>query len=111
MSDPDGFDSRLAARFDQEHRQVPADDFVATTMRNIRAGRRRGELLRTGLLVAASVAALVAAVVVSPWLNTGIVRLNAALEFSIAWAMGQPAAWALGALAVVAVVAMRLRSR
>ena len=107
MSDQDGFDARLAAHFEQEHRHVPADSFVATTMRKVRAGRRRREVMRAGLRVAA----LVAAVMASPWLIAGVARLNAALESSLAWAMGQPGAWVLGALAVLVVLAMRVRSR
>ena len=57
-------------------------------------------------------AALVAAVVASPWLIEGAARVNAALEASLAWAMGgQYGAWVLGALALVVVLAMRVRSR
>ena len=107
MSDQDEFDARLAAHFEQEHRHVPADAFVATTMRKIRAGRRRREVVHVGLRVAA----LVAAVIASPWLIAGVARLNAALEFSLTWTMGQPGAWVLGALAVLVVLAMRVRSR
>jgi hypothetical protein len=107
MSDQDGFDARLAARFEQEHRHVSADAFVADTMRKIRAGRRRREFMRAGL----GVAALVAAVVASPWLIAGVARLNAALEFSFSWALGQAGAWVLGALAVLVLLATRVRSR
>ena len=107
MSDQDGFDARLAAHFEQEHRHVPADDFVATTMRKVRAGRRRREVIHAGL----GAAALVAAVVASPWLIAGVAHLNAALESSLSWAMGQPVAWVLGALAALVVLAMRVRSR
>ena len=107
MSDQDGFDARLAAHFEQEHRHVPADAFVATTMRKVRAGRRRREVMRAGLRVAA----LVAAVVASPWLIAGVARLNAALESSLTWTMGQAGAWVLGALAVLVVLATRVRSR
>ena len=107
MSDQDEFDARLAARFEQEHRHVPADSFVATTMRKVRAGRRRRDVMRVGLRVAA----LVAAVAASPWLIEGVARMNAALESSLTWTMGQPGAWVLGALAVLAVLATRMRSR
>ena len=108
MSDQDGFDARLAAHFERVHRQVPADVFVATTMRMIRARRRRSEVMRAGL----GVAALGGAVVASPWLIAGAVHLNAALEASLAWAMGgQYGAWVWGALALVVVLAMRVRSR
>jgi hypothetical protein len=106
MSDQDEFDARLAAHFEQEHRHVSADSFVATTMRKIRAARRRREVMRVGLRVAA----LVAAVAASPWLIAGVARLNAALESSLNWTMGQPGAWVLGALAVIVVLAMRVRN-
>ncbi|MBC8025004.1 MAG: hypothetical protein H7Y89_03350 [Steroidobacteraceae bacterium] len=108
MSDQDGFDARLAAHFEREHSHVSADSFVATTMRKIRAERRRREVMDVGLRAVA----LVAAVVASPWLIAGVARLNAAFESSLTWAMGgQYGAWVLGALAVVVVLAMRVRSR
>ena len=107
MSDQDGFDARLAAHFEQEHRHVSADDFVAATMRKIRAGRRRRDFLRIGLRIAA----LGAAIVASPWLIAGAAYLNAALESSLTWAMGQTSAWVLGALAILVVLAMRVRRR
>lgn len=107
MSDPDGLDSRLAAHFEQEHRHVPADSFVAVTMRKVRAGRRRSDVIHAGLRVTV----LVAAVMASPWLIAGTARLNAALESSLSWAMGQPVVWALGALAVLVVLSMRVRGR
>jgi hypothetical protein len=107
MSDQDGFDARLAAHFEQQHSQLPADSFVAATLRKVRAERRRQDVMRTGLRAAA----LVAAVIASPWLIAGVAQLNAALESSLTWAMGQFGAWVLGALAVVVVLAMRVRSR
>lgn len=107
MSDQDGFDARLAAHFEQAHRQVPADSFVASTMQKIRAGRRRREFVHVG----SRAAALVAAVVASPWLIAGVARLNTALESSLAWAMGELGGWVLGAVAVLVVLAMRVRSR
>ena len=67
--------------------------------------------MRAGVLVGALVGALVVAMVVSPWLIPGVARLNSALEFSLSWAMGQPVAWALGAVALLVALAMRLRSR
>jgi hypothetical protein len=108
MNDQDEFDARLAAHFEQEHRHFSADSFVATTMRKVRAERRRREVMRVGLRVAA----LVAAVAASPWLIAGVARLNAALESSLSWTRGQPGAWGLmGALAVLVVLATRVRSR
>lgn len=107
MNDQDGFDARLAARFGQEHRHVPADSFVAATMQKVRAGHRRREFVRTGLRVAA----LVAVVAASPWLIAGATRLNTALESSLTWTMGLPGVWVLGVLAIVVVVATRVRGR
>jgi hypothetical protein len=107
MNDQDGFDARLAAHFEQEHRHVPAEAFVAATMRKVRAGRRRREFLRTGM----QVAALMAAVVASPWLIAGVTRLNSAIESSLAWTFELNGAWVLGGLAILAVVAMRVRGR
>ena len=106
MRDPDGFDSRLAAYFEQEHRHIPADAFVAATMHKVRAAGRRKEAIRVGLRAAA----LVAAVAGSPWLIAGGARLSAALESSLAWTLGLPIAWVLGVLAIV-VVAKRVRGR
>jgi hypothetical protein len=107
MNDQDGFDTRLAARFGREHSQVPADAFIAATMRKVRAGRRRKALMRVGLRAAA----LLAAIAGSPWLIAGGARLNAALQYPLPWTLGLPVTWALGALALVVVVAMRMRSR
>jgi hypothetical protein len=107
MSDQDGFDARLAAHFEQEQLHVPADDFVVTTMRKVRAGRRRKEVMRTSLRAAA----LVAVVAASPWLIAGVERLISALESSLTWAMGLSGTWVLGALAIVVVVATRVRGR
>lgn len=107
MSDQDGFDARLAARFEQEHHHVPADAFVAATMQKVRAGRRRREVMHIGLRVTA----LAAAVALSPWLIAGVTRLNAALESSLTWSMGLPGAWVLAVLASVVVVVTRVRRR
>ena len=107
MSDEEGFDTRLAAQFEQEHRHIPADAFVATTMRKVRAGSRRREGMHLGLRIAA----LVAAVAASPWLIAGVARLNAALESSHVWTLGLPGAWVLGALAILVVVIARARRR
>ena len=108
MSDQDDFDARLAAHFEREHRHVPADAFVAATMRKVRVQRRRAQVVRTVL----QVAALILAVAASPWLIAGVERLNAVLQSSLDWTMALPGAWALGAaLAVIAVLAMRRRGR
>ena len=105
MSEQDGFDTRLAAQFEQEHRQVPGDAFVASTMSKVRAARQRKAVLRVGWRAAA----LVAAIAGSPWLIAAGSRLNALLESSFPWTLGMPIAWLLGALTVVVVVAMRAR--
>jgi hypothetical protein len=107
MNNRDGFDARLAAHFEREHRHVPADAFVATTMRKVRAARRRRESVRFGLRAAA----LLAVFVGSPWLIAGGARLNAALQSSPTWTLGLPVAWIVGVLAIVVVVAMRVRDR
>jgi hypothetical protein len=107
MSDQEGFDARLADHFAKEHGHVPADSFVATTMRKVRAGRQRREVRRAGLRAVA----LVATVMASPWLIAGVARLNAALESSLTLAMGHFGAWVLGALAILVVLAMRVRRR
>lgn len=107
MSDQDGFDARLVARFEQEHRHVPADTFVAGTMRKIRAARGRRGVIHVGLRVVA----LGAAVVASPWLIAGIAHVNATLASSLTWAIGERGAWVLGALVALVLLSMRLRSR
>jgi hypothetical protein len=107
MSNQDGFDARLAAHFDQQHRHVPADSFVAITMRKVRAGRRRRDFLRVGLRVAVPVAAVMA----SPWLIAGVARFNAAFEAFLSTDGGQFGAWALGSVAVFVALATRVRSR
>jgi hypothetical protein len=107
MSDQDGFDAQLASHFEQAHSHVPADAFVAVTMQKVRAGRRRAEVMHAGLRVAA----LVAAIVLSPWLIAGAVRLNAVLESSLTWVMALPGAWIAGVGAIVVVVAMRVSGR
>ena len=107
MSNHDDFDARLAAHFEREHRQLPAEAFIADTMRKVRAGRQRREFMRVGWRVGA----LGAAVVASPWLIAGAERLNVALESSLDWAAGQSGPWVLGGLAVLVVMAVRVRSR
>ena len=107
MSDQEHIDTRLTELFEQEHRQVPADAFVAETMRKIRAGRRRREITRYGLRIA-SLAALVAA---SPWLIAGVERLNAVVESSLELVAGPPGTWVLGAVVLGVVMVTRLRRR
>ncbi len=110
MSDPDtSFDRLLAARFEREHTVVPADPFVAATMREVRGMQRRATRLRIGL----QITALLAVVLASPWLMAGATKLNAVLGFSIAWTAALPGVWAVAALAVVlvAILCTRARSR
>lgn len=107
LKNQDGFDARLAARFEREHRHVPADAFVAATMRKVRVGRRRRGILRTSLRVAA----LVAIVAASPWLIAGVERLDAAVDFSLTAATGMSGEWVLGVVAILVVLAVRKRSR
>ena len=106
MSEQDGFDPRLAALFEAEHRQVVDDAFVASTLRKVREGRRRRDFFR----IAARATALAAVVVASPWLIAAVEQLNAAVGSSLSWTRGLPGTLILGALATVAVVA-RLRRR
>ena len=105
MSHQDGFDTQLAAHFEREHRHVPADVFVAITMRKVRAGRRRREVIRMGWFAAV----LVLAVIASSWLIAGVASLNDALESVLTW--GQPVLGVLGTMAALAVLVTRVRSR
>jgi hypothetical protein len=107
MSHEPDFDVRLAAHFEREQSHVPADDFVAATMRKVRAERRGRDVARIGLRVAV----LVAAVMASPWLIAGVARFNAALGALLSTPAGQLGTWLLGALAVLVVLARRARSR
>jgi hypothetical protein len=107
MSDQERFDTRLAALFEQEHRQISADVFVADTMRQIRAARRRRDITRHGVRIAS----LVALVAASPWLVAGVEWLNAAVESSLEWVEGALVTWVLGGVALVVVMATRLRRR
>lgn len=107
MNEPDSLDALLKARFDREHQHMPAEPFIAVTTRRMRAENRLAVVVRTGMRIAA----LVAAVLASPWLIAGAARLNAALESSLAWTAGLPGAWVLGVLAAAALLVSRLRSR
>jgi hypothetical protein len=107
MNEPDDFDVLLKAQFDREHRHLPAEPFIAATTRRMRAESRYAAGVRTALRVAA----LVAAVLASPWLIAGAARLNAALESSFAWTAGLPGTWMLGVLVAAAVLWSRARSR
>jgi hypothetical protein len=107
MSESDDFDALLKQRFDREHQQVPADPFVAATLRRIRTDHRQKE----GVRIALRAAAVLAAIVASPWLITGATRLNAALEATLSWTAALPGAWVVAALAVAAVLVSRVRSR
>jgi hypothetical protein len=107
MSNQDDFDTWLAAKFEEERRRIPDDALVATTMREVRAARRRKEAMRVG----ARIAALVAVIVGSPWLIEGGSQVSAAMESFHDWTLGLPGTWILGILAIIAVVAMRVRSR
>lgn len=107
MNNQDDFDARLAACFEREHLHAPADGFVADTMRKIRAGRRRQEVVRITLRIAA----LVVLVATSPWLIAGVEWLNTEVKSSVASTSGFPGAWVLGALAALVVLGTRLRRR
>jgi len=106
MSDPEQFDPLLAAHFNREHQHLAADAFVASVMHRVRFQRRLATRIHTALRIAA----LLAAVIASPWLIAGATRLNAALAASFTWIAGLPGAWMLGVLAAVLVLAARARS-
>jgi hypothetical protein len=105
MSEQDGFDARLAARFEQEHTQVPSEAFVAATLQKLHASRRRREVTRIVLRAGA----LVAIVAASPWLIPAVEHLNEAVGSSLSWASDLHGTWVLGALALLVVVGARLR--
>jgi len=107
MTGHEDFDALLKARFDREHQHVPADPFVANAMHRIRAEQR----LQVGVRMGLYAAALIAAIVASPWLIAGAARLNAALASSLVWAAGLPGVWVVGVLAVGVLVVQRVRSR
>jgi hypothetical protein len=107
MSEQERVDTKLADLFEEEHRHVPADAFVADMMRRIRAARRRREITRQGLRIAA----LMTLVAASPWLTAGIAWLSAAVNESLEWVEGPPVTWVLGGVALVVVLATRLRRR
>jgi hypothetical protein len=101
-------DAKLATRFEREHTHVPAEPFVAATLREIHGMQRRANRLR----IALRVAALLAVICASPWLTAGIARLNAAVEFSLNWTSGQPVIWLCAAAGVFALLGVRfLRGR
>lgn len=104
MSEPE-FDTLLAARFEREHRHVPAEPFVAATLHRVRFEQRLVAGIRTGL----AAVLLLAAILASPWLIAGAARLNAALESSLTWTLELPGAWVLGLLAIALVFAARVR--
>jgi hypothetical protein len=107
MTHQDDFDARLAEHFEQEHRHVPADAFVASTVRKVRAAHRRRDFMRVGWRVAA----LVAVVVASPWMIAGVARVDAMLESFLSSAPGQLVTWVLGTLVLFVAWAARARSR
>lgn len=107
MSEQEGFDARLAARFEQEHAQVSADAFVTATMKRVRAAHQRREVTRLALR-AGGLAAIVAA---SPWLIPAVAHLNDAVGSSLRWASDPHGTWVLGALALVVVIVVGARLR
>jgi hypothetical protein len=78
MKDHDDFDALLKARFDGEHRHLPQEAFVASIRDRMRKERRMLKLLRAVMVTAA----LVALVLVAPWLIAGANRLDELLRAS-----------------------------
>jgi H+/Cl- antiporter ClcA len=107
MNANDEFDALLKARFDAEHRQLPVETFVASVRGRMREERRMLKLLR----VVMAAAALVALVLVAPWLIAGANRLDELLRGSLSWASAPPVTWVLAMVAVVVVLMSRARSR
>jgi hypothetical protein len=102
----DEFDPKLAALFEREHTHVPAEPFLAATLRAVAAARRR-ERLKTWLVVAA---AIVGMVLLSPQLIAGSVWLSSRLDqlFTLvsSW-LASPYGLAAAGLAVLAVFVVR----
>jgi hypothetical protein len=107
MNEHDEFDALLKARFDAEHRHLPDEAFVAAMRGRMREERRMLKLLR-GVM---ATAALVALVLVAPWLIAGANRLDGLLGASLSWVSAPPATWVLAVVAVGVVLMSRARSR
>jgi hypothetical protein len=75
-SDSDEFDPQLEALFKREHAHVPAEPFVAATLRAVAAARRRAAW-KTRLVV---LAAFVGVVLLSPQLIAGSVWVSSRLD-------------------------------
>jgi len=106
MNESGEFDALLKARFDREHGHVPADAFVAAVWRKIRAERR----FASGLRMVLGAAALVTAVVASPWLIAGARWITDRVDASLAWTYGLPGAWMLGVAAAAVLLFARVRN-
>jgi hypothetical protein len=106
MSEHD-LDALLKEQFDREHQHVPAEPFMATMRQKIHMAQR----FRSGVGTALRAAALVGAVIASPWLIAGSRWLNATLASSLSWTAGLPGTWLIGVLALALVLWSRVRSR
>ena len=109
-SDSDEFDPKLEALFKREHTHVPAEPFLAATLRAVSAERRRA-LWKTRLVV---VAAIVGVVLLSPQLIAGSVWVSSRLDELFAlvssW-LASPYGMAAAGLAVLAAFVVRARAR
>lgn len=97
------FDQQLEALFKREHTHVPAEPFVAGTLRVVAAARRR-DVWKTRLVVAAAVLGVV---LLSPQLIAGSVwvssRLDEATAVVSSW-LATPLGLVGAALCVLAVL-------
>ena len=109
MSTPEDSDDALRAFFAREHRHVAEQPFLRDTLKRVAAARARRAWTKRAL----QAAALVAVIVLSPWLIEASSLLSAKLDELFALVgerLGTPAGIAVVALAVAVVVVLRRRS-
>jgi hypothetical protein len=105
-SDSDEFDPQLEALFKREHAHVPAEPFVAATLRAVAAARRRAAW-KTRLVV---LAAFVGVVLLSPQLIAGSVWVSSRLDelfATLSSRLATPSGAAAVALAAIAAFTAR----
>jgi hypothetical protein len=108
--DPDEFDPELEALFKREHTHVPAEPFVAATLRAVAAARWRAAW-KTRLVVAAAVFAIVLLspqlIAASVWISS---RLDEVFAEASSW-LASPLGLAVAAVAALAVFVLLRRAR